>query len=244
MPLAVVVMHVARRYDAKLYVIGQIHQGAGQRPVPPHKIALQLDEEPLGSEHCAAALGEPAGGGYPLPLEDLRQQSVAAPREDDEPRVPRFERREIEPRVAAVLPAQMGLGKQPAEIRVPFRRLGEDRHVRTVEQRHFGAGNRLEAELLRFLRERHRAVEAVVVGERECRIAQLPGGERELFGQGGAVEEREGGVAVELGVHRKAERGSRNAERSRLLHEPLSGAQVFEQHHVRSAIEDHLDVAP
>jgi len=79
-------------------------------------------------------------------------------------------------------------GEQPAEVRVAARRLGEQRDVRAVEQRHLGAGDRLETELLRFLGERHRAVEAVVVGERQRRVAEVHGGERELLGKRSAVE--------------------------------------------------------
>src|SRR2546425_7519205 len=96
---------------------------------------------------------------------------------------------------------------QAAQVRVPFRRLRENRDVRTVEQSKLRARDRLEAELFRFLRERHRAVQPVVIGERERGVAELRRGERELLGERGAVEEREGGVAVELDVHRM-----RNAE--------------------------------
>src|SRR5437899_12697482 len=101
----------------------------------------------------------------------------------------------------------MSLGNQPAEVRVPFRRLREQRHVGTVEQGQLCAGDRLETELFRFLRERHRAVQPVVVGERERGVAELRRGERKLLGARGVVEERESGVAVELDIHRM-----RNAE--------------------------------
>src|SRR5213596_2344582 len=129
--------------------------------------------------------------------------------------MPGFERREVEPRVAPVRPAEMRLGDQPAQVRVSLRRLGEQRHVRPVEQRQLRAGDRLQTERLRLLRERHRAVEAIVIGEGERRKPKLGGRERELLGERGTVEKREGGVAVELDVHksRNAESGTRKAER-------------------------------
>jgi len=59
-------------------------------------------------------------------------------------------------------------------------------------ERDFGARDRLDAERLRRVRELERAVDAVVVGERERFVAELgrPGGE--LLGLRGAVEERIG----------------------------------------------------
>src|SRR6266704_6443236 len=105
----------------------------------------------------------------------------------------------------------MRLSDQAAQVRVTFRRLDKQRHVRPVEQGQLRAGDRLQAEGLGFVRERHRAVEAVVVGEGERRVAELGSRERELLGVRGAVQEREGGVAVELDVH-SAECGMRNAE--------------------------------
>ena len=44
----------------------------------------------------------------------------------------------------------------------------------------------------------HRAVDTVVVGQRERAVAELERGGGELLGQRGAVEERVGGVAVQL----------------------------------------------
>src|SRR5437870_705095 len=105
----------------------------------------------------------------------------------------------------------MRLGDEPAQVRIPLGCLGKQRYVRPVEQRQLRARDRLQAERLRFLRERHRAVQAIVVGEGERRIPELRGRERELLGERSAVEKREGGVAVELDVHvksRKSERGT------------------------------------
>ena len=70
--------------------------------------------------------------------------------------------------------------------------------MRIVGERHFRAGDRLEVERLRALGEGHRAVQTVAVGEGEGAVAEAVGGGGQVLGEGGAVEEREGRVAVEL----------------------------------------------
>ncbi len=51
------------------------------------------------------------------------------------------------------------------------------------------------------MRECERAVDAVAVGEREGRIAVAMRFREKLIRRRGAIEERVGGVAVQLGVH-------------------------------------------
>ncbi len=65
-------------------------------------------------------------------------------------------------------------------------------------ERYLRAGDRADAEVLRRVRELERAVEAVVVGERERRIAELRRACGKLLRLRGAVEERIGAVGVEL----------------------------------------------
>jgi len=221
-PFALVVVNVARRYDAKSYVGGDVNQGAGECPVSPNHVALQLDEELIGTEHRATPLGETACRGDPAALEGAGEETVSAAGENDQPIVVGFERCEIEPRVATVGLAEVRLCEEPAEVRIPTRRFGEQRHVRAVEQRHLGAGDRLDTELLRLLGERHRAIDAVVVGEGDARVPEIRGGERELLGQRGAVEKRECRMAVKLRVHR------RSGGHLRLLSEPITRDKIFE----------------
>ena len=66
--------------------------------------------------------------------------------------------------------------------------------------RHLGAGDRPDAGVLRGMRELERAVDAVVVGESERRVAELRRSRDELLWMRGAVEERVRRVAVELDV--------------------------------------------
>ena len=64
---------------------------------------------------------------------------------------------------------RLRLGQQPAEVGVAARALDEQRHVRAARERHLRAGDRPDAEGLGRVRELERAVQAVVVGERERR---------------------------------------------------------------------------
>jgi hypothetical protein len=64
--------------------------------------------------------------------------------------------------------------------------------VRAIVERQLRAGDRPHAERLGRVRELERAVDAVVVGERERRVTELGGPCGKLLGQRGAVEERIG----------------------------------------------------
>src|SRR3989441_10734478 len=84
--------------------------------------------------------------------------------------------------------------------------------MRTVEQRQLRTGDRLEAERLRLLGERHRAVDAVVVGEGERLVSQVRGRERQLLGERGAVEKRVCRMTVEFDVHSERRGGVGSGE--------------------------------
>ena len=69
-----------------------------------------------------------------------------------------------------------------------------------VRERHLRPGDRPDAEVLRRVRELERAVDAVVVGERERLVPELRRARRELLRLRRAVEERVRAVRVEFGV--------------------------------------------
>ena len=75
----------------------------------------------------------------------------------------------------------VALGQQPAEVRVPLRRLGEERDMGAAHKRHFGAGDRPDAERLRRMGELERAVDPIVVGQGECRVAELGRSRRQFL---------------------------------------------------------------
>ena len=64
-------------------------------------------------------------------------------------------------------------GQEPAEVRVARGRLDEQRHMASAGERHLGAGDRRARRGLRRVRELERAVDTVVVGERERLVAEL-----------------------------------------------------------------------
>ena len=72
--------------------------------------------------------------------------------------------------------------------------------MRAAVERHLRAGDRPHAERLRRVRELERAVDAVVVGERERLVSELRRARRELLRLRRAVEERVRRVRVELDV--------------------------------------------
>jgi quercetin dioxygenase-like cupin family protein len=95
----------------------------------------------------------------------------------------------------------MGSREQAAEVRVPTPRLDEQRHMRAAVQRDLGPGDRSHAERLGRVRELERAVNAVVVGERERLVPELRRPHCELLRLRRPVEERVRAVTVELHVH-------------------------------------------
>ncbi len=160
---------------------------------------LELDEEPLPAERG----GEPRGG-----VRVVEREPVSgAAGEADEPVVQLGDGVERDGRRQglSVLPpgtarAGMGRGEDPAEVRVPLAALAEQRDVHPAFEGDLGACDRPEADVLRGVRELERAVDAVVIGEGERRIAELHRPRDELLRMRGAVEEGVRRVAVELDV--------------------------------------------
>src|SRR5690348_15319286 len=115
-----VIMHVARRYDAKSYVSRKVDQRPGEPQIAPDVVTLDLDEEPVAPEYRTAPLGEPARRPTPLRPQDRRKQPLPAAGQHDESRMSGLERRDVEPRIAPVVPAKVRFCDQPAQIRVPL----------------------------------------------------------------------------------------------------------------------------
>ena len=100
--------------------------------------------------------------------------------------------------------AGVGVGEDPAEVLVAASRLAEERDVRIAFERDLGAGDRAEPEVLGGVGELERAVDAVVVGQRERVVAELGGSCRELLRQRRPVEKGIRRVRVQLDVaHRR-----------------------------------------
>jgi hypothetical protein len=95
------------------------------------------------------------------------------------------------------------VGEDPAEVRVAALRLAQEREVHVAGERHLGAGDRADAEVLRRVGELERAVDAVVIRECERLVAELGGLRGELLRQRRAVEERVRRVCMQLDVGHK-----------------------------------------
>jgi len=93
-------------------------------------------------------------------------------------------------------------GQQAAEVRVAARCFDEEGEVRAASEGDLGARDGADADGARRVREFERAVDAVMVGERERGISELGGADGELLGKRCAVEEAVGGVRVQLDVFR------------------------------------------
>ena len=124
----------------------------------------------------------------------------------------------------------MGVGEQPAEVGPPAGVAHEQGEVarvvgRLVGDRHLRAVDRAQApQVARGLRELHRARDRVVVGERQRGVPALQRGGHQLVGQRGAVQEGEGGVAVELDVRHANACSHGGRTDAALIAEALRGA--------------------
>ena len=169
-------------------VLGEVAQERIPVRVAALERPLQLDVEALRPEGAGERRGR---------VRVAHTEPVArAAGEADEPLVQLREQRRIERRRQqfTFLRPRLGVrrGQQPAEVRVALRRLDEERHVRPADKGHLGAGDRADADELRRVRELERAVDAVVVGERERFVAELRCPQRQLLRVRGAVQERIG----------------------------------------------------
>ncbi len=102
----------------------------------------------------------------------------------------------------SALVVKMGVRQETAEIGVALLRLAEEGKMMAIGESYLRAGDRPEAPGAGALRELHRAVQAVVVRERQRVVSQLQGAEDELIDVRSAFEEGEVRVGVEFGVGR------------------------------------------
>ena len=172
----------------------------GQLGEPPVARAVVALERPLQLDPQAVA---PERGQQPAQRRLVVHALARAAAQADQPGGMLLERlqRDARRRVAPVARVRVGAREDPAQVAPPLLRVDQQRDVAAVVEIHLRTVQRLQPEPLGRLRELHRAAQPVVVGDRERRVAELRRGGRQLVGQGGAVEEGEGGVGVELGVH-------------------------------------------
>jgi hypothetical protein len=171
---------VARDHRLDLERLGEVAEPGVPSDVSALERPLKLDEEAVASERPGEARRRVrVPDGEPVPR---------AARKTDETLVQllqqRLVERWIERRLALLRPGVRVCGREePAEVRVPPRALDEERDVRPVGERDLSPRDRPDTERLRCVSELQRAVDPVVIGERERLVAELRGAHRQLLGQ-------------------------------------------------------------
>ena len=174
---------VATRHAAQAQARGEHGECAVAGAVAGEERALQLDAQPLGVEGLAQS--PHAGFVVHAVLSAAGQagQTLGV-------RADCLERDARRGRLEWVF-AGMGVGERHQAAEVAPAALGSDqqREVAAVGEAQFGAVDRAQPKSAGGMRKLHRAVDAVVVGQRKRLVAKLERGGGELFGQRGAVEE-------------------------------------------------------
>ncbi len=172
---------VSRRDRLDAEVLGEVAQEPDAARVAALEGSLELDVE-------ASAAERPREARCRVRIDEAEAAAGAAG-EADEPFVQLHEALERDrgrQRLAILSPrsarSRVRGRQEPAEVRVARPALHEQRDVRSSVERHLRARDRPDAEVLRRVRELERAVDAVVVGERERLVAELGRPRRELFG--------------------------------------------------------------
>ena len=183
---------VPRRHAREPEPRGERGQPAVERAVVALERALELHAQPVA----------PEGGQQPPHRRLVAHALPRAAAQAHEPggvlldRLQRHRRRRLVPLPRVRVRAR----EDPAEVAPALRVLHQQRQVAAVVEVDLRAVDGAQPERPGRLGELHRARDGVVVRERHRPVAQLGRGARQLVGQRGAVQEREGGVGVELGV--------------------------------------------
>ena len=192
-------VHVAGGNGLDAEVLGEIAEGDVAAGVAAIEWTLQLDEEVLAPER-----GDESGDGVRIVY---REPVAGATGEADETVRVLLDEILADGRCVwlAILTAgptgtRVRFGEDAAEVRIAPAGLDEQGQMGTTVERHLGAGDRPDAQILGSVGELERAVDTVVVGERECRVAELGRTGGELFREGRTVEKRVRRVAVQLDV--------------------------------------------
>ena len=192
-------MDVARCNRVDAQVLCEITQERVPAPVATLERPLQLDVEAVAAERVRESLRR-----VRVPQAESLTHAAGQAHETFVSLRHGLERNSGRKRLAVLStgPARLGVrgGEDPAEIRVALGALDEEGDMRPVLERHFRAGDRPQPYCLRGVGELERAVDAVVVGERERLVAELCRLRGQLLGMRRTVQERVRRVAVQLDV--------------------------------------------
>ena len=170
----------------------QLRQLTVARPVVALERPLQLHAQPI----------RPEGGQQPPQRRLVVHAVVRASAQQHQPRRVLLQRLQGHRRRRLVLQPVVAMRARddPAQVPPPHAVLHQQRHMPAVRQVHLDPVDGPQPQRLGRHRELHRARHAVVIHHRHGRMPGLHGSRRELGGRGGAVQEREGRVRVELDV--------------------------------------------
>ncbi len=99
-----------------------------------------------------------------------------------------------------LLSCQLSGADQAAQVGIALLGLGQQRQVTAIGQGDLGADDRLNAPFLRRPPEAHRAVQAVVIGQGQGRVAQRGRPLDQRLRRRGAIQQGEEAVAVQFDV--------------------------------------------
>ena len=197
-------------------MLSQLDQAGHTAGVALDQVVLQLDKRVVRAEQVAQALHGLLRGVEALAGDQLRTLTMATAAQRDEALGVRRQVGRIECRWSRVVRGQVscrwlpragslvGQGDQAAQVGVALLAFSQQRQVdgaaalveQAMRQGELNAHDRLHAGRGAGLGELHRAVQAVMVGDRQRAVAKIRRAQRQLLGQRGTLEERKTGVQV------------------------------------------------
>ena len=212
-PRSLVVVHVAGAHDADADPLGQRRQATVALCIAVDQMVLQLNEDLVRAEGVQPTAQLALRSGQLAGRCEIRQLAATPANQQDQSGRSGAQVRGVQPGLATALILGFGVveeesaraAEQLAEIAVALAGLGQHGHVRArsflpVADGQLGAGDGADAALFERLGELQRAVQAVVVGQRERRVAQFGGALGQLIDARSAIKEREAAMQVELDV--------------------------------------------
>ena len=218
------IVHVVGRYHSGAQPLRQRGEPGNQPGVGRPVVALQLDPKILGPQDFAQPAGDLARFDLIPGQQRAGHRAFTAAREPDQSFSMRRQRFQGKPWLA-LLAGQLPGAEQPAQVGVPVLRLCQQHQVAAVDgvvarglrvvpvaefdgcrawrpagQGHLRPDDGLDPVRLGRLPETHGAVQAVVVGQGQRRIAQRGGLLDQRLRRRGAIQQREVAVAVKLDI--------------------------------------------
>ena len=168
--------------------------------VAAHVRALQLDREPVAAEDIARSRRASSSASRSRPSATGRATAPwrAQPERQCRPSACRATWSSVAS--GARRSSRVGGGDQPAQVAVAAPSSTSRVRCAPPCEGDLAAGDRPDADLAGGVGEGQRSRQAVVVGQGDRVVAERGRARRQLLGLGGAVQEREAGVGVELGV--------------------------------------------